>query len=559
MSSRTLDRFLSQLRHIHGVAEASDAQLLDRFANRREEQAFAALVRRYGPLVLGVCRRVLRDEHESEDAFQAVFMALARQAGSIRRSECLSSWFYSVALRVALRARVAVARRRRHEQNGDFHRGKPLGPDQALALDLRLVLDEELGRLPAQYRRALILCYLHGKTHVEAARELGCPPGSMSRHLARAKELLRARLVRRGVAPTALLGAEFASLPAQGAMPPTLVFNTVYICTTVTICSGASAVVYPKLLALADGGLKSMFVANLKMTAMVVFAILAFGAGAGALWHRARTDDPAPATVVNTDGPETPSPRPRTKSVPKPPVSHETAPPAADIHPPDWERRLIELRDKLDTPVTVEFGDFTPFDDAMSFLMQRYDLPIVVLPGAFKDEADLADFKKQPARLQKVTGMRLRNALGLLLEPIKADYQLRDAGLFIFPKEYAASGRLLQQPVAASFHQVSLVEALARLAAQTGVSVVLDARAAQDAKIAITADLDNVPLENAVRILADMAALKPVALGSNTFYVTTVANARALEAERAATPPPHLASGAKKAKEDAAKSGNSQK
>jgi RNA polymerase sigma factor (sigma-70 family) len=547
VASETLGRFLWHIRQVHGASQASDAQLLERFASRREEQAFVALVRRHGPLVLGVCRRVLRDDHESEDAFQATFLALARQASSIRRGECLSSWLYGVALRVALRARAELARRRQHERKA-AQKGNGASRE-TFPLELRLVLDEELGRLPARYRGALVLCYLQGKTHIEAARELGYPPGSMSRHLARARELLRARLVRRGIVlSTALLGVELATLTARAALPSTLVGGTVRACTAFAIYQGASTI-STKVLALADGALKSMFIVHLKMAAVVVIAVCALGAGAGAFLHHAITpqaiaDNQAPPSANENPSLEQEPPPPNSEPTPKPPASKENIAPEPDV----WERRLVELRAQLGQSITVEF-DKMPLDDAISFLGPRYNLPIVYLSDAFKEEDELDEFRKRPIQLQKLAGFELRTVLRMLLERANADYQLREGGLFIFPKEYAASGRLLQQPVTVSFRQVSLDQALARVAAKTGVSVVLDARAARDAKIAITADLDNVPLETAVRILADMAALKPVALG-NTFYVTTIANARMLEAERTASSPPHPISAPKKAKED---------
>src|SRR5262245_26319827 len=157
------------LRHLHQVTEAaqaaerSDAELLECFAARQEEAAFAALVRRHGPMVAGVCRRVLGNAHDAEDAFQATFLILVRRAGSLRRA-ALGGWLHEVALRVALRARSSAHIRRRHEQHA------PDTPrEDALAAvvwrDLQPVLDEEVQGLPDACRGAFILCYLHGKTY----------------------------------------------------------------------------------------------------------------------------------------------------------------------------------------------------------------------------------------------------------------------------------------------------------------------------------------------------------------------------------------------------------
>ncbi|HJT78406.1 MAG TPA: sigma-70 family RNA polymerase sigma factor, partial [Gemmataceae bacterium] len=192
----------SVLRHLHrllaapGAEAPDDAQLLQRFARERDQHAFAALVQRHGALVWGVCRRVLGHEQDAEDAFQATFLVLARKAGTVRRQEALGAWLYEVAYHVALKARAAAARRRQHEREAGTM-PRPDGSDEQLRQEVRRVLDEELHRLPPRYRRLLVLCDLQGRTHQEAARELGLPPGSVSRHLGRGRELLRERLVRR--------------------------------------------------------------------------------------------------------------------------------------------------------------------------------------------------------------------------------------------------------------------------------------------------------------------------------------------------------------------------
>jgi RNA polymerase sigma factor (sigma-70 family) len=179
------------------LADSNDADLLDRFARTRDHSAFAALVRRHGPMVFGVCRRVLRDPNDAEEAFQVTFMVLVRKAGGLRQPGRLANWLYGVANRVARKARVSAARRGRHERAA-------AGPDQSvpsdpLDADVRAVLDEEMVALPAKYRAPLVLCYLEGLTNEAAAERLGWPPGSMSYRLARGRELLRKRLVRRGV------------------------------------------------------------------------------------------------------------------------------------------------------------------------------------------------------------------------------------------------------------------------------------------------------------------------------------------------------------------------
>jgi len=187
--------------------------LLARFSRARDQDAFALLVRRHGPMVLGVCQRVLNHAQDAEDAFQATFLVLVRKAGSLSRPELLANWLYGVAYRVARKARANAQKRR----NFDLEVAcmTPAEPrDEAAWSELRGLLDEELHRLPDKYRAPLVLCDLEGKTHVHAAEILGWPSGSISARLARGRELLRQRLAQRDcVLPIGL----FAFLLARNA------------------------------------------------------------------------------------------------------------------------------------------------------------------------------------------------------------------------------------------------------------------------------------------------------------------------------------------------------
>ncbi|HKB04259.1 MAG TPA: RNA polymerase sigma factor, partial [Gemmataceae bacterium] len=180
------------LRHIRrqGAAprdsQTPDAQLLERFAARHDEAAFAALVRRHGPMVLSVCRSVLHHEQDAEDAFQATFLVLARKAGSIRRREAVAGWLYEVAHHVAVRAQADAARRRARERKA------PPAPSADPTLDMTLrdlhrLLHQELRALPDRYRLPLMLCYLEGRSHEEAARLLGWSRGTFRGRLDRGR------------------------------------------------------------------------------------------------------------------------------------------------------------------------------------------------------------------------------------------------------------------------------------------------------------------------------------------------------------------------------------
>jgi RNA polymerase sigma factor (sigma-70 family) len=273
MSALPLRSVLRHLRRAAGHPDAgrSDAHLLERFITRRDECAFELLLWRHGPTVLGVCRRLLRREQDAEDAFQVTFLTLARKAGAIGKRASVGSWLYKVACRAALQVRAAAAR-----QPAALPGAEPAAPEEAPAVEareLRPVLDEEVGRLPEKYRAPVVLCYLEGKTYAEAARLLGCPAGTLAVRLRRARERLRVRLARRGLAaPAALVAA--ALVPAvRAAVPAALVRATL----------GAAGGMAPaRLGALTEGVVRAMFAAKLKAVAAVAVAVAALGAGAGA-------------------------------------------------------------------------------------------------------------------------------------------------------------------------------------------------------------------------------------------------------------------------------------
>jgi RNA polymerase sigma factor (sigma-70 family) len=264
--------------------ETTDAQLLGRVVAGRDEAAFEVLVRRHGPKVLGICRRVLRHEHDAEDAFQATFLMFVREAAAIGRREAVGSWLYRVAFRTALRARVLAGRRAAREGALPDVPAPEETPDAVWA-DLRLVLDEEISRLPAKYRGPFVLCYVDGKTNEEAARELGWPKGTVLSRLAWARERLRGRLTRRGLALSG--GFLVAGLVpgAAAAIPPVLVDST--------LKAAAGAAVPAPVAALVKGASQAMFWTKGAILAACVLAAGAVGVG-GVLGQRTGE----PATVV---------------------------------------------------------------------------------------------------------------------------------------------------------------------------------------------------------------------------------------------------------------------
>src|SRR5262249_9565564 len=210
MSIDPLTRVLGGLRRtafLHGAAELTDGELLDCFVTQHDEAAFEVLVRRHGPMVLGVCRRILQNVHDAEDAFQATFLVFARKAASIIPREKAGSWLHGAACLAAQKAR-AVAMRRRARERQVKHMPEPATVAEGLWRDLEPLLDQEVSQLPDKYRLPVVLCHLEGKTRKEAAQQLGWPEGTVAGRLARGRAVLAKRLTRRGLPfSAAMLGA----------------------------------------------------------------------------------------------------------------------------------------------------------------------------------------------------------------------------------------------------------------------------------------------------------------------------------------------------------------
>jgi RNA polymerase sigma factor (sigma-70 family) len=299
--AQALQTTVSRLRRLAGwsaLAERTDRQLLETFAETGDEAAFTALVRRHGPLVLGVTRRVLGNIQDAEDAFQATFLVLARKAGSVVWQDSVRNWLHGVAYRVAHKLRTQKAKRAAKERQA---RSEPNPTPADTWHELRGVLDEELERLPAKYRAPLILCYLEGKTRDEAAEELGWSPGSVKGRLERGREMLRQRLCRRGLTLPAALCAgflldhtAFASVPtalAQSAVAAGVQFATVPVS-----CVAVSS----PILHLAQGVLQAMLIAKLKIAGMALSIVLTLGLG-GAWVSQTALAQPSDGPVAAPD------------------------------------------------------------------------------------------------------------------------------------------------------------------------------------------------------------------------------------------------------------------
>lgn len=288
--AQALTKTVARLRELAArpyPGERTDRQLLEAFARRGDESAFTLLVHRHWALVLGVCRRVLGNVADAEDAFQATFLVLARKADRIAWHDSIRNWLYGVAYRMARKARTLQARRAQKEREA-------CSPEKSSALEsawaeLRGVLDEELHNLPAKYRAPLLLCCLDGKTREEAAAELGWSIGSVKGRLERGREMLRARLQQRGLTLSALL---CAGVLAESSVSAALIQTTA--CAAIPYAAGTvAAAASPVAIQLAQGALQAMLIAKCKITGLVLALTCALGVGGSFAVREAWAERPA--------------------------------------------------------------------------------------------------------------------------------------------------------------------------------------------------------------------------------------------------------------------------
>lgn len=290
MANDSLPRFLRHLRRLlarQGSKDLSDGRLLQLFIAERDEAAFAILVSRHGPLVLGVGRRILHDQSAAEDVFQATFLVLAKKARSIRKQESLASWLYGIAHRLAVRAKAQAAKRQSVEQRGK--KVTALEPSVEVTWrELGAALDDELARLADKHRAPLILCYLEGLTQDEAARQLGWPTSTLRDRLARGRELLRDRLEARGfLLSTGLLATALSQSAASGLVSTSLLDATIEGAVAITMGETVAAGFSAEAIVLAKGALQAMFLTKIKIATVLAMATGLLGISSGAVMKSA--------------------------------------------------------------------------------------------------------------------------------------------------------------------------------------------------------------------------------------------------------------------------------
>jgi RNA polymerase sigma factor (sigma-70 family) len=558
------------LRLIRGLPPADgtdDAALLQRFVAWRDEAAFELLVYRHGPMVRGVCRRLLRHEADAEDAFQAAFLALARQAAKVRGGS-LAGWLYRVAYHAALKAKARAARRTATALPEDVAcDGDPT--DAALAGEVRAVLDEELLRLPERYRLPVVLCYLQGRSNSEAAAELGCPKGTIDSRLAEARRRLRGRLVRRGLAPAAGLALErvLASAADAGELSGAVVRPVARAALAfVHIHPAADGAVPASAAALAQEVMHTMFVTRLKWTAVILLALGLFGSGAGVATYEVFAGGQAPDSGQAKDKASPP------QAVPPASEVKETKAEAVAVAAPAGPSNAREARQLLKQPAGIDRPlDNVPLKDILEMLTDKFGVTIRIDPAAFARYSLDDPFKlyDQSVRLPVVRGLTVGEVLRDLLAQIRfgegaapgiVTFQIKGSQIVIVPAyqipfskdvdgdvQTFLNPQLIEEqvqgePVTVEFQEKPLVEALRELADATGTNIVFDNRWKDKGQTPVTVSLQNVRLFTVLRLLADMADLQPVTLG-NVYYVTSKLNAEHLHKQERLRPAPVPAAG----------------
>lgn len=479
-------------RHPRGSA---DQELLAQFAADRDEAAFAELVYRHGPMVLGACRRILRESHDAEDTFQATFLVLARKAAALDGRRPLAGWLYTVARNLALKHHSAAVRRRALEQQSGSMRGTAASDDTA-RWEFREVLDVELGRLPEKYRAPLVLCHLQGMTHEAAADALGWSAGSMAKRLTRGRELLRERLAHRGVALSAATLAVLTAARTSSAVSPTAIAQMSRAASCYAAGQATTGLVSNQATALACRAADAFGAFRWKLTAALLVGVGLLGAAAVVVGGRA-----SPEVAQVAAAPELP-----------------TAKPTATEDDP----RNQEVRRKLVSVISTTANDM-PLKDFLESLAAQSRLDIRLDEDAFAaggmkgvDERLVSLPPHRSARLEAV----LRNLLRQIDAPDGrvCGYRIERGVLVVAPLllENRPQKRLPRWLPESLFHPVrcdrephgiSLAEAIEVYGKVYGQKMVLDRQAFADLG---ERDADKYPLAGRGRALGDEPRLLDV-------------------------------------------------
>ncbi len=412
------------LQHLFGagtLTALSEGQLLERSLARGDEVAFEVILRRHGPMVLGVCRRLLADSHDVEDAFQATFLILIKKARSIRNPALLGTWLYRVAHRVAVRARIDARRRRAREVRGaeELTTEDPRAGHEESA-ELQAILDEEVGRLTDRYRSPFVLCDLEGQTYEQAAAQLRCPVGTVKSRLSRARTQLRSRLDRRGLSPSAGLLAATLAPETTSAVPTDLLGST--LGAAMKIAAGqslAAGSVSAAIAELVDGTMWTMRMSTLKFVAAALSAVIVVATGACVFAYQAPGDRPA----------EDVSGSPTTRTIAESGKKSSTKPISDDLKAgPGLDPRSRALLARLEEPIPMQFPNATPLEEVLKYIRSATagpdgeGIPIYVDPVGLEM---MSKTMQSPIKMD-LKGVPLRQTLKLVAGQLGMFYGIRD-------------------------------------------------------------------------------------------------------------------------------------
>jgi RNA polymerase sigma factor (sigma-70 family) len=546
MASGQLGACLRRIRRLIGSQTTSghgDGQLLDRFVHAQDQAAFTALVERHGPMVLSVCRRVLHDEHDAEDVFQATFLVLVRKARTLNQYGSLGNWLHSVAHRLALHTRGEIARRcTRERQVADVPEGSAADrPWQELSGEL----DAELERLSVKYRAPVVLCYLEGKTNAEAAEELGWPVGTVKIRLARARELLRGRLSRRGLTLSAGLLAPALTERASAGVPAALLEATVT--TATAFAAGNAAELSLRAAQIAQGALEAMFRSKVKKFVVLFLALGLVGIGSGVLLSQEVTfwsssvgpENPAQAATASAD-----------------PAAEKDDPVLAAPEPEEVQaqKRSDELSQRRLQAINnlVNQGRFEEaYKVALIMEADTIARASVVPPAllallkkrAAADPAAARLPKREPKkgaldaeRIDEINDLMnngrfaeaYREAQALQVDQIARRLVLSPAMFGLLKDLAAEEPRSAPRITRMIVDKRPLADVLEEIALNDGITIVIDARVADKAAALITVKLQFIAPETALRLLVNMGDLHMVRV-DDVLYVTSKENARSLQ------------------------------
>jgi RNA polymerase sigma factor (sigma-70 family) len=403
--------------------------LLKRYASREgdsAESAFTALVERHGPMVFRVCRTILGDEHGAQDAFQATFLILARRADSLWVRDTLGPWLYGVACRTSAGARSALARRRTHERKAAERSPRLVeGPEWD---DSGPVLHEEVNRLPDRYRAAVVLCYLEGLTHEQAAERLRCPVGTVRSRLATGRERLRRRLSRRGFGTSAaILDASMATRGSSDPILQSLIEASVRNA-SVFLGTSAAGLVPASVLALTERGTKVMLIAQLRT---VSAALLVFGGGSIGLLAMAQRgpDSPAPAGA------------PSAPAAPEPGIAKSAPANRADrpIEKPKWralaEARIETVREILNQQMRLARSGEIGFDEVPPWSLRLMEVRLRLAATATERLAAIREHLDRMTSVELLLKRAFQSGQTKFADVLKAKYYRLEAEQFLAEEE----------------------------------------------------------------------------------------------------------------------------